>query len=435
MQRWIQSLGRPVDGASVQAFRILFGAIMLVSAVRFMLSGWIPRLYAEPRFHFKYWGFEWVQPLPASGMYLVYGALAVLALLVMLGVWYRGAIALFCVLFAYTQLIDVTNYLNHHYLVVLLALLLCFIPATRPTVPLWAVTLLRFQIAVVYVYAGLAKLTEDWLLHAQPMNTWLTRHSDAWLIGPLLDEAWVAYAASWAGFLFDTTIVVWLSWRRTRPCAYAVLVGFHTVTYFMFNIGMFPFIMTAAATIFFDPSWPRRLLRRFPAPDLSLAPARPLRAAPLVLVGLYCLMQVGAPLRHWLYPGDVLWNEAGMRFSWKVMVREKHGSVTFHVRYKATGRSIQVSPRKYLDGRQEREMAGQPDLILQLAHRIAADHRARGLGDVEVRAEALVSLNGRRSRLLVDPTRDLAAIPDGLANPDWILPEPDETPRMRVASW
>ena len=31
--------------------------------------------------------------------------------------------------FAYTQLVDVTNYLNHHYLVVLLGALLWFTPA------------------------------------------------------------------------------------------------------------------------------------------------------------------------------------------------------------------------------------------------------------------------------------------------------------------
>ena len=40
-------------------------------------------------------------------------------------------------------------------------------------------------------------------------------------------------------------------------------------------------------------------------------------------------------------------------------------------------------------------MSGQPDLILQLAHHIRDDFERRGQGPVEVRVDALVSLNGR----------------------------------------
>ena len=39
--------------------------------------------------------------------------------------------ALFFVGFTYTQLIDVTNYLNHYYLVSLLALIMIFLPLHR----------------------------------------------------------------------------------------------------------------------------------------------------------------------------------------------------------------------------------------------------------------------------------------------------------------
>ena len=69
-------------------------------------------------------------------------------------------------------------------------------------------------------------------------------------------------------------------------------------------------------------------------------------------------------------------------------------------------------------------MSGQPDLVLQLGHAIAADLRARGIDDVEVRAEAWVSMNGRPAQLLIDPTVDLARTPDGLGRAGWILPSP-----------
>ena len=437
-------LTRPVDGASLAAFRVLFGLLVLVAMTRFLLSGWIPRFYGEPTFFFKYLGFSWVEPMPVPGMFALYGVLALCGLAIALGVHTRIAAAIFFVGFTYAELIDVTNYLNHYYLVSMLALLLVFVPAGRAQVPAWALYLVRLQVGVVYVYAGLAKMQPDWLLHAQPLNIWMTARVDTPIIGPLLDETWVHVAASWGAFLFDTTIVLWLSWRRSRPLAYAVLLGFHFMTGVFFNIGMFPAIMTLVATIFFAPDWPRALARRLGrlgsrlarlgrwlarAPQAA-APRAPLalRRAGFAAAGLFVAFQVLFPLRHYLYPGDVLWNEQGMRWAWKVMVREKHGSVTYHVHLPQRGVTVQVPPHRYLTPRQEREMAGQPDLVLQLAHHIADDFRRRGHGQVEVRAEALVSLNGRRARPMIDPAIDLARVADDLAPAAWITPEPDEPP-------
>lgn len=445
MSRVARHLLSPVDAAGLAAFRILFGLLMFAGLARFATSGWIERFYGEPVFFFKYWGFGWLEAPPVAWVYAITIALAVLALCIALGLFYRVAAVLFTVGFTYTELLDVTNYLNHYYLVSLLGLLLALVPAHRlwsldawrrpglrsQTAPRWALYLIRFQVGTVYVFAGLAKLQSDWLLHAQPLNLWLTARTDTAIIGPLLDELWVAYAASWFGFLFDTTIVLWLSWRRSRPVAYAVLLGFHFMTGVFFNIGMFPFIMTVAATIFFDPSWPRRFVRAA-APALRAAPvSSPSRwqRAGLAALGVFCAFQVLVPLRHFAYPGDVLWNEQGMRWSWKVMVREKHGAVTYYVRFPGLGgKELQISPGRYLDSRQEREMAGQPDLVLQLAHHIRDEYRARGYEDVEVRAEALVSLNGRPARHMIDPTVDLARVEDDLGVAEWILPGPTEDP-------
>jgi vitamin K-dependent gamma-carboxylase len=300
----------------------------------------------------------------------------------------------------------------------------------------------------VYCYAGLAKLGSDWLLHAQPLNIWLSARTEMPVIGSLFDELWMAYLFSWAGFLFDSTIVLWLSWKRTRPFAYGLVVAFHFMTNALFNIGLFPFIMVISALLFFPPDWPRALSRRILRPALATrwlaAPVAPVptpvpasgtslwsgaarKLGFAVMLG-YCLVQVLVPLRHYAYPGDVAWNEEGMRFSWKVMLREKHGSITYYVRIKDTGKQLQVTPRQYLEPRQEREMSGQPDLILQLAHHIANDFRDRGYGDVEVRAEALVSLNGRPAALMLDPRRDLTQVADRLSPKDWLLPAPDTKP-------
>jgi hypothetical protein len=140
------------------------------------------------------------------------------------------------------------------------------------------------------------------------------------------------------------------------------------------------------------------------------------------------LVQFLVPLRFALYGGNVRWHEQGMRFSWRVMVREKNGAVTFLVRSKVSGRIWQVSPERYLTRLQEREMSAQPDLILQLAQHIQRDFSTRGLGPVEVRVDAWASLNGRRMARLIDPEVDLTTVSDGLGRALWILPAPSEAP-------
>jgi hypothetical protein len=193
---------------------------------------------------------------------------------------------------------------------------------------------------------------------------------------------------------------------------------------------MFPLIMTSAALIFFSPSWPRAVLRRFgrvtPPPRADELPSSPPSRAALAAIAVYAVIQIGLPLRHLAYPGAVLWNEDGMRFAWHVMIREKAGAVTFIAELDG-GKRIEVPPSTYLTWRQEREMAGQPDLILQLARHIGDDLRARGHRDIRVFAETTVSLNGRPARPLIDPAVDLLTVRD-LGARGWVLPEPTTSP-------
>jgi vitamin K-dependent gamma-carboxylase len=164
-------------------------------------------------------------------------------------------------------------------------------------------------------------------------------------------------------------------------------------------------------------------------PSPSPAQPRPRWLAPaLAVFAVFAVFQVAFPFRTHLYGGNVHWHEQGMRWSWRVMVREKNASVTYRVTSPVTGKVIEVAPRKYLTSRQERDFATQPDLLLQLGKRIAADYSAREGAPVIVNVDAVVSLNGRRAARLVDPNADLARIEDGIMPAWWILPMPDEAP-------
>jgi hypothetical protein len=440
----------PVDMAWLGAFRVLFGLSMTVSMARFLAQGWVDELFVRPSFRFKYLGFEWVEALPPDAMRALFWVLGGLAFAVTIGFCFRAAAILFAIGFLYLELVDVTNYLNHYYLAGLIAFLLALSPADRAfslasllsprrassSVPRFWLYLFRFQVGVVYVFAGLAKAHSDWLFHAQPLRIWLASHGDFPVLGPLFSLELAPYVMSWAGFLFDTTIVGWLSWRKSRPFAYLAVIGFHALTGALFPIGMFPVIMVLSALVFFEPDWPRRffaLVRRRPSAPRPQLPAPRLLPSRLRTLGLslalgYCAVELFVPLRFLAYGGNVRWHEQGMRFSWRVMVREKNGSVTFVVKSKRTGRTWHVSPHRYLTHVQEREMAGQPDLILALAHHVRDDFERRGKGPVEVRVEALVSLNGRKLAPLIDPSVDLATVTDGLGLARWVLPAPSDPP-------
>lgn len=449
---------RPIDAAWLAALRIGFGLALSLSMWRFIDNGWIEQLFVQPTFAFKYWGFEWVKPLSAAGLHALFWGLVGLGLCVAAGLAFRLTAVAFALGLIYIQLLDVSTYLNHYYLAALLGLLLAASPAARswsvdawlrrrlggaPATPTASVAaawlyLFRFQVGVVYVFAGLAKLQSDWLLHAQPLRIWLGASTELPLIGPLLAWSWVPLLLSWCGFLFDTTIVGFLSYARTRPYAYGVLLFFHAFTRVLFLIGMFPVIMSLAALVFFSPSWPRVLLAKLgatvrafeagPLPHATSAWQRPLRTLALVAGGSWVVLQLALPLRYLAYGGNVLWHEQGMRFSWRVMVRAKGGGTMFVVYSPRTGRSYDVNPGQYLTRLQEAEMSNQPDLILQLAHHVHDDFERRGFGDVQVRAESRAGLNGRRSAPLVDARVDLARVHDGLGRASFILPSPTEPP-------
>ncbi len=481
---------RPVSGASAAAFRIAFGALGVVAAIRFAARGWIDEFYIAPEHHFTYSGFWWVQPWPGWGMYAHFALLGLAALGVALGYRYRLSIAAFFLLFTYVELLDKTTYLNHYYLVSLLSFLMLFMPlhhtasldarrSPHPlngTVPVWVVWTLRAQLGAVYLFSGIAKLNPDWLFHAQPLRIWLYNSSDVLLIGALLREPWTAWAMSWMGAAFDLTIVGWLLWRRSRPWAYAVVVVFHVLTWLLFPIGMFPWIMMTAALIFFPPDWPQRLraaLRRRAAPSFlwrqeprsldggkalrrsrpffrhSREGGNPARGAPdtplsrwtgeglgvrvgwatrlaVITLVLFALVQVLVPLRHWAYPGNVRWNEDGYRFSWRVLLTEKTGHARFRVLDPATGQERLVYPDEYLTPLQAERMATHPDMVLATAHIIAEDFAGRGVPDAEVRADVSVAFNGRRAARFIDPTVDLARVEPGIWPKWWVLPGPPE---------
>lgn len=443
-------LTNPVEAAPLAVFRILFGAMMLFSLVRFASYGWIDTLYVQPKFFFSYYGFEWIKPL-GNYTYLIYILCGIAAIMVAIGYKYRLAIIVFFLSFTYIELMDKTTYLNHYYFTSILAFLMIFLPAnvyysvdalknskkSFQKIPAWTIHSIKLLLCMVYFYAGLAKLNSDWLFNAMPLKIWLPSKFDTPLLGDFLYLEWVQYAFSWAGAAYDLAIPFLLLYRKTRPFAFVVVVVFHMLTWVLFPIGMFPYIMIISTLIFFDADVHHKILgylgrlftfgkQRFDTGKILVYKSTLGNRFRYTIVLLFFMMQLAFPWRYLLYPGELFWTEEGYRFSWRVMLMEKSGYAQFKVVDGESGKWFYVDNTDFLTPLQEKQMAFQPDFVLEYAHFLKNHFEKDGHKKVEVYVDSQVSLNGRLSVPYIDPEVDLTTKKESFAHKNWILPFKDE---------
>lgn len=462
--RWLERLFEPVDLSSLVFFRVAFGLLMLWDMLYFLIGGRLERRVILPIIQFTYQGFSWLEPWPAWAMKFEVVVMVIVAGFITIGFLYRLSCALFFLGYLHIFLLDKANYNNHDYLIWILSFLMVFIPAhragsldahlrpsiRRSTAPAWALWLLRFQIGVPYFFGGLAKLNYDWVVLGQPMRLWLEGgRTEGPLQLAIFKQSWSGYFFSWSGLLFDLLIVPLLLWRRTRIWAFLAALGFHLTNSQLFNIGIFPWLMIAASTLYFSPDWPRSvgLVRARKKTETSRKKARKrakgqTEEAPVVrhrvsqpamfLLGVWVFTQVLLPFRHLLYPGHVDWTEEGHTFAWRMKIRDKTGRVHFVVQDRATGQStVFQNFQGVLTHQQQRMMIHDPEMIRQFTHRLADRLEERGQRDFEIRAVTSISLNGRPPRPMIDPTVDLAAESQSWSAATWITPFEEAAPPER----
>ena len=501
-----------VHSAGLNIFRIGFGVIMIWEAWRFIAADKVFGHWILPSYLYKYPLFGWVQPWPDNWLYIHVIAIGVLGLFITLGLFYRVSMTLMFFGFTYIFLLDAARYLNHFYLICILSFLMMFMPLNRgwsldalwfnkslrpPTMPRWVLWLLRAQVGIPYFYGGIAKINKDWL-RGEPMHTWLLARADYPVIGLFADKLWFAYLFSYGGLLLDLLAVPFLLWKPTRLLTFLVLVLFHFTNGWIFNIGVFPWMMLVATTIFFKPDWPLKLFNDLRKPNMRLAYAitaiifaiaggyaskawqlvpiltsafaglvclwlyrdqfmhkqansgwkpielevnnsntRPKWAAlTIALFSIWILAQSLIPLRHHLYPTWVHWTDQGNYFAWRMKLRDRAGNVRFWVTDQR-GQSIELTALDIgLTDFQSLKILSRADLIHQTAYFIQDKFEAEGYGDVQVYARNIVSLNGREPAPLVDPYVDLTTVPMGVGKfaPVLELPHPLRRPNTNNAT-
>lgn len=433
-------LFKRVSIAPLVMLRLVFGSLLLFSTIRTIQKGWIEELYIEPTYHFSF--FSWLTPLSADGMYMVYYVLALSALGITLGLFYRISTTVFLILFTYCELLDKTYYLNHYYLASLITFWLAVVPAHRwysfdavifpkirsSSCANWHINIFKVQLTLVYFFAGLAKVNPDWLYRAQPMATWLPGKYQLPVLGQWMHLKETAFLFSWAGCIYDLTIWLFLWIKKTRGLAYVLVLVFHFLTAILFpRIGMFPYIMVTTTIIFFSTQWHQKILSylpfssRFETGDLGSYKRPKWELLISSSLFIYFIIQLYLPLRHLQYSGNLFWHEKGYRFSWRVMLMEKNGYTSIIIKDTVKNVQKEVRQEDYLTPFQQQQMRSQPDMILQFSQHVGDQFLNEHGYAPEVYVKSRLSLNGRRSQPFINDTINIYSPTSSIDN-NWILP-------------
>lgn len=431
-------LFRRIDNSPLVIFRIFFGILISLECYGAIFTGWVRRNLIDPEFTFTFIGFEWLQPLPGMGMYFYFIVMGTLGICIALGYRYRFSMIAFTLLWTAVYLMQKTAYNNHYYLLILISLIMCFMPAHAacaldvrrdPSIRRnWMFSYVKWvivlQLFIVYSYAAIAKLYGDWI-DLSFVGILFRGKLDYPLIGQLLQEVWVHRAVSILGILFDLLIVPALLWKPSRKWAFIAACFFHLFNSIVFQIGIFPYLSLAFTVFFFEPDKIRKLFfkkkKLFVGEELGDIPYN---KSMIWIMALYFLVQLALPVRHWFIKDDVLWTEEGHRMSWRMMLRTRDGSVSFKVVNKVTGETGIVDLDAYLTRSQKNNIGGYPDFIWQFAQHLKKEYAKKG-EEISVFVDSKVSVNGRVYYPFIDPKVDLAnECWNYFWHNAWILPSP-----------
>jgi hypothetical protein len=272
------NLFQPVDALPLGIFRFLFGFLL---GIEFLVlsRGTFPYYYIEPVCHFTYPLFDLLglKPLSKSSLWLIFYVLQISTVGIMLGLLTRICFIVFTSAFGYFFFMESAPYTNHYYLIFLLSFLMCFghsgsifsldslinKKARREQVGYWEVFLLRFQICVVFFFAGLAKVNADWLIQAAPLYLNLVKHF--YFLGHPLQEKWMAVVLSWAGMLSDLGLGTLLFINRWHKLTFIWLCLFNGINISLFGLGIqtFPYLMLSTYVLFLPSPVVREFIARF----------------------------------------------------------------------------------------------------------------------------------------------------------------------------
>jgi len=427
-----------IDNSSLVVFRIFFGIIFFVESIGALLLKWVDRNFIETTTNFTFMGFEWLLLIQNETMYAVFLLMALAAVGVSLGYKYRFSIILLTVLWGIVYFGQKTSYNNHYYLMWLISLIMCFLPANayasvdaarmpsirRNYMPQWIRWVFILQVCCVYIYATVAKIYPDWLDGTVTKNMFLSMTNMPEAVQALFRKTEFQLFIAYMGIAFDGLIIPALLWKRTRWAAIVLSLVFHVFNSITLQIGVFPYFALSFSIFFFPPEQVRNFFFRNKVRQHFHEEENENGKAVLKYFFVpYILLQFLLPVRHWFIKGDVLWTDEGHRLSWRMMLRSRSGEATFRVIDKKTNEVLRFYNDNLLTYKQQTRL-NTPDVIWQMAQKIKELYKKEGKNVAVYVVQSDVYINSREAKRLIDPTVDLALEEwSYFRHHDWILDE------------
>lgn len=427
-------LFKAIDNSPLVVFRIFFGFLVACESFGAIFTGWVKRVLIDPQVTFSFIGFEWLKPLPGFGMYFYFIAMGVFGLAIMLGYRYRIAIISYTILWAGVYFMQKTAYNNHYYLLLLISFLMIFLPSNsyasldvrqnrikeENTMPYWISLLFIIQVAIVYVFASIAKFYPDWLDGTFTRNL-LADSTNVITLKKLFLQKWFYLFIAYMGIIFDLLIVPLLLFKKTRMLALLASLTFHLFNAIFLEIGIFPFFALTFALFFYEPETIRSVfLRRKTSIETDNGHSNYYgKKIVYFLIIPYLIIQLLLPLRHHFIEGDVLWTEEGHRLSWRMMLRERNGFIHIRIKDLKTGEESLYDYRKNLTDKQIQNLATKPDFIWQYCQYIKKEFKGK---EIAIFIDCKNSINRKEYKTLIDPKFDMAKAKwDYFRHNEWLL--------------
>lgn len=424
IKKW---LSENIDNSGLAIFRILLGLLIVAESFGAILLGWVEAVFIQSKFTFNFIGFDFLQILHGEKMYSYFFVMGIFGLLITFGLFYRLAMTVFTLLWTTVYLIQKESYNNHYYFLILICIIMIFLPANgklsvdaklfpkikQTKIPRWMPYLLLFQLAILYFYAAIAKLYPDWLdgTFSRILLNGITQRQ---FFLDIFNQKWFLLFYAYAGILFDLLIMPALLWKKTRKLAILASFGFHLFNAYSLKIGIFPFLALSFIVLLYD-SIPLKFLKN----EQEILPNKYLNTKFfLVFFVPFFIVQLVLPLRHHFIKGDVLFTEEGHRLAWRMMLRERKGTLNIKILDKKTGLTRYHNYASELTPKQVKLLSNSPDIIWQYCQKLKKEAK----NPISIFVECEVSINRRPYYKLIDEKTDMATAEfDYFGHNKWVL--------------
>jgi vitamin K-dependent gamma-carboxylase len=427
-----------VSGKRLSLFRILFGISMCYEIVDYFKIKLIEVGILQPSILFHFSPFGAIGPLPSAIFKIILGLMLIAAILITVGYRTKPAAAFFSVAYLYIIFLEKAYYNNHLYLFALIAFLFSIIDSEEhysltkkinmlPArwIPRWHLALLQWQIVMVYFYGGVAKLSADWIVRLEPINT--TRNT-------ISNEVWYSFIKSdgglkffmYGGLVLDLIFSLLLFHKKLKWIAIPAIIVFNFMNSKIFNdIGVFPYVMLCAMVLFITTDDIRKILPSVGVTDTSnwQAFSKTSKWLQYLMAG-YIIFHSVMPFRGHIFSKNMDWTGIHQSFSWRMKsMHREFVEMKWVVVNGQTKESIPITHEQLINNLQVEVVGRNAEAVLQFARFLKAEAVKRNIASPRVYAKIIVKFNGRPAQPFVKPDIDLSSDSYHIGNTEkWLTP-------------